>query len=104
MATGTTGAPGNIPYPVGSDQYALTSDLAAMASQTNLGLANAGGPSDPRPPLAHDHAIADVQGLATGLAGKANEADLAALQTEVEALAAPPDWDAAIAALNAAAA
>lgn len=41
MATGTTGAPGNIPYPVGSDQYALTSDLAGMASQTNLALVNA---------------------------------------------------------------
>lgn len=33
MATGTTGAPDNIPFPLGSDQYALTGDLQAMASQ-----------------------------------------------------------------------
>lgn len=60
MASGSTGAPGNIPYPVGSDQYALTSDLAGMASQINLGLANA----------RWDHgsltAPADVDELASG--------------------------------------
>ena len=38
MATGTTGGKWNIPYPVGSDDYALTSDLQAMASQVALGL------------------------------------------------------------------
>ena len=34
MATGSTGAPWNIPFPVGADNYALTGDLQAMASQT----------------------------------------------------------------------
>lgn len=71
MATGTTGAPGNIPFPVGSDQYALVSDLAGMASQINLGLANAGGPETPRPPRAHGHSLGDVQGLESLLAAKA---------------------------------
>lgn len=33
MASGTTGAPHNIPFPVGADQYALTGDLQAMSSQ-----------------------------------------------------------------------
>lgn len=33
MASGSTGAPHNIPFPVGTDQYALTGDLQAMASQ-----------------------------------------------------------------------
>lgn len=33
MASGSTGAPHNIPFPVGADQYALTSDIQAMSSQ-----------------------------------------------------------------------
>lgn len=33
MASGSTGAPHNIPFPVGADDYALTGDLQAMASQ-----------------------------------------------------------------------
>lgn len=33
MASGTTGAPWNIPFPVGADNYALTGDLQTMASQ-----------------------------------------------------------------------
>ena len=33
MASGSTGAPHNIPFPRGADQYALTGDLQAMASQ-----------------------------------------------------------------------
>lgn len=33
MASGSTGAPHNIPFPVGADTYALTGDLQAMASQ-----------------------------------------------------------------------
>lgn len=102
MATGTTGAPGNIPFPTGGDQYALTSDLQAMASQTNLGLANAGGPDDPRPPLTHGHAIAEVQGLTEGLAGKADEAALGTVRSEVDNLAEAVDLDAAYAAYLAA--
>lgn len=38
MATGSTGTPWNIQYPIGSDQYALTADLAGLASTTGLAL------------------------------------------------------------------
>lgn len=38
MASGSTGTPWNIQYPLGGDQYALTGDLAAMASTTGLAL------------------------------------------------------------------
>lgn len=34
MATGSTGAPHNIPFPKGTDRYVLAGDLEAMASQT----------------------------------------------------------------------
>lgn len=75
MATGTTGAPGNIPYPRGSDQYALTSDLAVMASQTNLALADAATNiaevAEGRSPVGHTHQIGNVTGLQTALDGKA---------------------------------
>lgn len=40
MATGSTGAPWNLPFPVGADNYALTGDLQAMASQTAAQLGN----------------------------------------------------------------
>lgn len=33
MASGSTGSPHNIPFPVGADSYALTGDLQSMASQ-----------------------------------------------------------------------
>lgn len=41
MASGSTGAPWNIPFPRGADDYALTGDLQAMASQTAANLSNA---------------------------------------------------------------
>lgn len=41
MASGSTGSPWNLPFPVGQDQYALTSDLQASASQTSQALSAA---------------------------------------------------------------
>lgn len=41
MASGSTGAPWNIPFPRGADNYALTGDLQTMASQTAVNLSNA---------------------------------------------------------------
>lgn len=46
MATGSTGAPWNLPFPIGSDQYALTGDLQSMASQTAAQLGNLSGMLD----------------------------------------------------------
>lgn len=40
MATGTTGAPWSIPYPVGADTYALTSDIAALAVRVAVSLSS----------------------------------------------------------------
>lgn len=46
MATGSTGAPWNLPFPVGADNYALTGDLQAMASQTAAQLGTVTGMLD----------------------------------------------------------
>ena len=43
MASGSTGTPWNIQYPIGSDQYALTNDLAGMASSVSLALSSVSG-------------------------------------------------------------
>lgn len=43
MATGSTGTPWNIQYPIGADQYALTNDLAGMASSVSLALSSVSG-------------------------------------------------------------
>lgn len=41
MASGTTGAPHNIPFPKGGDQYALADDLETMASQAATAISTA---------------------------------------------------------------
>lgn len=79
MATGTTGTPWNIPFPRGSDTYALASDLMAMASATGRGIST----------VRADHQQG-VTLLEAALAGKASTSDLAALSsstaTDVDAV------------------
>lgn len=66
MASGSTGAPWNIPYPVGSDQYALTADLTALASVAGVGMSRI-----------DTERIADAVFFQSSLSGKASTAALA---------------------------
>lgn len=71
MASGSTGSPWHIPYPVGGDAYALTADLAGLVSQVSSNLSQIASTVDGKAEAEHTHLQADVSGLEDALAGKA---------------------------------
>lgn len=71
MASGSTGSPWHIPYPVGEDAYQLTADLAGLVSQVSSNLSQIASTVDGKAENEHTHLQADVSGLEDALAGKA---------------------------------
>lgn len=70
MASGSTGSPWHIPYPVGEDAYELTADLAGLVSQVSSNLSQIASTMDEKAENEHTHLQADVSGLEAALAGK----------------------------------